>query len=176
MTATTEVAALTDAQVAALTDAEIDALTDAQVMQRFGARLARHPTHPGADLAASLERKSLSVEEAAALIGVERAVLDEVLAERAPMTAELAVRMQAAGWARAGLWMRHQTDYDIIMARRRLVSSGAIAADAVHPDPLHEPEWDPESIPLLEEDGAGAEAPAVASEPEPAPAALAAAG
>ena len=35
-----------------------------------------------------LERKSL---------GVGRAELDEVLAERAPMTADLALRMQAAG-------------------------------------------------------------------------------
>ena len=53
-----------------------------EVMQRYGEWL---------------ERKSLGVAEAAELFGVGRAELDEVLAERAPMTADLALRMQAAG-------------------------------------------------------------------------------
>ena len=57
------------------------------------------------------------------------------------------------------IWMRLQIDYDIVQARRRLVSSGVIAADAIHPDPQHQPELDPELIPVLD------------PEPEPEPAA-----
>ena len=120
------------------------------VMQRYGEWLGRNPRHPGWHLSRDLERLSISRDAAAELYGVERAELDEVLAERAPVTAELAVRMQAAGGVRAILWMRMQIRYDLAQARRRLVSSGAIAADAVHPDPGHEPDWDPESIPVLD--------------------------
>ena len=128
----------------------IDGAVPPEVMQRYGEWLARNPRHPGWHLAGTLERLSLGVAEAAELYGVERAELDEVLAERAPITAELAVRMQAAGGPRAILWMRMQSAYDIALARRRLVRSGAIAADAIHPDPRHEPDWDPESIPVLD--------------------------
>ena len=128
----------------------IDGSVPPEVMQRYGEWVARNPLHPGQHLAESLELKSLSVAEAAALAGVESVALDDVIAEHAPMTAELAVRLQAAGWARAVLWMRLQIAYDIVEARRRLVRRGAIAADAVHPDPRHEPDWDPEQFPALD--------------------------
>ena len=145
----------------------VDGSVPPDVMQRYGEWVLRNPRHPGWHLARDLERLSLGVAEAAELYGVERADLDEVLAERAPVTAELALRMQAAGGARAILWMRMQIRYDLVQARRRLVSSGAIGADAIHPDPQHEPDWDPESIPVLEVD------PEHGLEPEPAAAALA---
>ena len=139
------------------------------VMQRYAEWLGRNPAHPGGYLARTLERTGLSVAEAADLYGVERAELDEVLAERAPMTAELAVRIHAVTGQRALLWMRMQIDYDIASARRRLVSAGAIAADAVHPDAGHQPDWDPESIPVLPpEEQAALE---LGSEPTPEPAA-----
>ena len=84
----------------------IDGSVPPEVMQRYGEWVRRNPLHPGRHLAGSLERKSLSVAEAAALAGVESADLDKVLAERAPMTAELAVRLQVAGWMPAIIWMR----------------------------------------------------------------------
>ena len=144
----------------------IDGSVPPEVMQRYGEWVGRNPWHPGRHLVGTLERKSLGRDEAAALFGVERADLDEVLAERAPVTAELALRMQAAGGAPAILWMRMQIRYDLVQARRRLVRSGAIAADAIHPDPQHQPDWDPESIPVLD----------LATEPEPETAAAAIAG
>ena len=122
----------------------IDGSVPPEVMQRYGEWVGRNPRHPGWHLAGTLERKSLSVAEAAALFGVECAELAEVLEERAPVTAELAVRMQAAGGARAEAWMRLQISYDIVQARRRLVRSGAITPDAVDPDPQHQPDLDPE--------------------------------
>lgn len=121
----------------------IDGSVPPEVMQGYGEWLGRNPRHPGWHLAGTLERKSLSVAEAAALFGVERADLAEVLEERAPITAELAVRMHAAGGARAVAWMRLQISYDIVQARRRLVRSGAIARDAVDPDPQLQPDLDP---------------------------------
>ena len=71
----------------------IGASVPPEVMQRYGEWVGRNPQHPGWHLVGTLERKSLSRDGAAALFGIERAELDEVLAERAPMTAELAVRM-----------------------------------------------------------------------------------
>ena len=127
----------------------IDGSVPPEVMQEYGEWLRRNPAHPGWHISLDLERKSHSLDEAADLFGVERANLAEVTAERAPMTAELAVRLQAAGWMPAIGWMRIQIAYDIVQARRRLVRSGAIAPDAVHPDPQHEPDWDPEQDPVL---------------------------
>lgn len=79
------------------------------------------------------------------------------------MTAELAVLMQAAGGKPAIIWMRLQIRYDLVQTRRRLVSSGAIAADAIPPDPQQQLDWVLESIPVLD----------LATEPETAAAAIA---
>ena len=136
----------------------IDGSVPPEVMQKYGEWVGRNPRHPGWHLAGTLERKSLSVAEAAELFGVESADLAEVLEGRAPVTPELAVRMEAAGGMPAVVWMRMQISYDLVHARRRLVHSGAIAPDAVDPDPQHQPDLNPEHYPVLE------------SEPEPGPA------
>ena len=139
----------------------IDGSVPPEVMQRYGEWVGRNPRHPGRHLVGTLERKSLSRDEAAALFGVERADLDEVLAERAPVTAELAVRMQAAGGMPAIIWMRMQIRYDLVQARRRLVRSGAIPPDAVPADLVGDPP-DADAVPDPEH------APVPSAETEPA--------
>ncbi len=39
---------------------------------------------------------------------------------RAPITLDLALKMEAAGWSTADVWMEFQTDYDLAQARKRL--------------------------------------------------------
>ena len=130
-------------------------------MQGCGEWLRRNPAQSGWHFSLDLERKSLNLDEAADLFGVERADLAEVLAERARVAAELAVRMQAAGWMRAAIWMRMQIRYDLVRARSRLVRIGAILADAgpadpVSPAPEPELELDPDPVPGPETEPAAA--------------------
>lgn len=47
---------------------------------------------------------------------------------RAPMTIELALRMEAAGWEAAEGWLQWQTEYDLDRARRRRGANGSVPA------------------------------------------------
>ena len=76
--------------------------------KRRSSGCAATPRPAGEHLADSPERKSFSVAEDMELFGVESANLADAIEERAPVAAGLAVRMQAAGGARAVVWMRLQ--------------------------------------------------------------------
>lgn len=106
----------------------IDGAVPAEVLEARVEWLRRNPLHPGRLIAGTCERKSLSTAEAAALFGIKCAELTEVLKERAPVTPELALRIEAAGWANAATWMRSQCAYDLAQARRRLERTGEIPA------------------------------------------------
>ena len=84
--------------------------------------IRRDPSHPGCHIRATCERKELSVEEAARRIGLPVAELTEVIEGRAPVSPELALCMEAAGWASADLWIRLQSTYDLAQARLRLAN------------------------------------------------------
>lgn len=106
----------------------IDGAVPAEALQARVEWLRRNPLHPGRLIVGTCERKSLSRTEAAALFGIKCADLTEVLEERSPVTPELALRIEAAGWSNAAIWMRSQCDYDLAQARRRLERTGEIPA------------------------------------------------
>ena len=108
----------------------IDGGVPGGVLEEYVEWMRRHPLHPGELIADTCECKSLSVAEAAALIGVDCAELTEVVEERAPVTPELAACMEAAGWMRAVVWMRAQSAYDLARERQRLEHSEGIPAAA----------------------------------------------
>ncbi|MDE0624985.1 MAG: HigA family addiction module antitoxin [Bryobacterales bacterium] len=94
----------------------------AELLERLVERIRRNPSHPGSRLADSCERKGLSPRAAADRIGVDPAELDRVIAGSAPVTPDLAVRLEAAGWPSAESWMRRQSRYDLAQARRRMAA------------------------------------------------------
>ena len=108
----------------------IDGAVPAEVLEARVEWLRRNPMHPGRLIAGTCERKSLSTAEAAALFGIECADLTEVIEQRAPVTPELALRIEAAGWSKADTWMRLQSAHDLAQARRRLERTGAIPSAA----------------------------------------------
>ena len=108
----------------------IDSTVPGAVLEEYVEWMRRNPLHPGELIADTCECKSLSVAEAAALIGVDRAELAEVVEGRAPVTPELAARMEAGGWMRAVVWMRAQNAYDLAREHQRIERCGAIPAAA----------------------------------------------
>ena len=88
--------------------------------------LRRDPWHPGRLFREScLYNASLTVGEAARRLDIEPAELEPVLQGGAPLTPELAVRIERAGWTRANIWTGQQAAYDLAQARRRLESDGS---------------------------------------------------
>ena len=78
------------------------------------------PVHPGAVIRDEvLEPLGLSVTAAAAVLGVARPTLSNVLNARAALSPEMAVRVEKAFGPRADHMLRVQLAYDLAKVRRR---------------------------------------------------------
>jgi addiction module HigA family antidote len=89
------------------------------------------PVHPGEILRDDvLPALRLSVTEAARPLGVARQTLHRILAGRAAVTPEMAVRLGKFCGNGPGLWLRLQQTYDVWHAERLL-------ADALERIPTH---------------------------------------
>ena len=77
------------------------------------------PPHPGRSVRENcLEPLGLSVTEAARVLGVARHTFSRVLNGHAGISPEMAIRLEKAGWSNAEFWLRRQTTYDLVQARR----------------------------------------------------------
>ena len=89
------------------------------------------PVHPGQILREDmLPTLRLSVTAAARQLGIARQTLHRIMAERAAVSPEMAVRLGKFCANGPGLWLRLQQTYDLWHAERRL-------ADAVARIPSH---------------------------------------
>ena len=82
-----------------------------------------NPPHPGEiireDCMAPL---GLSLTDAAKGLGVNRVSLSAILNGHAGVSANMALRLEAAGWSSAEGWVRMQAAYDLWQARRKATS------------------------------------------------------
>lgn len=79
----------------------------------------KNPPHPGRSLKdACLDPLGLNVTEGAKVLGVARHTLSRVIHGRAGISAEMAIRLEKAGWSTADHWLRLQTAYDLAQARK----------------------------------------------------------
>jgi addiction module HigA family antidote len=86
-----------------------------------GRRPERPPTHPGAILREDvLPALRLSVSDVALQLGVSRQMLHRILACRAPVTPDMAVRLGKFCGNGPGLWLRLQQAFDLWHAENRL--------------------------------------------------------
>lgn len=77
------------------------------------------PTHPGAFLREELLPEiAMSKTAFADNLGISRQHLTDLLAERKPVSAEVAARLGAAFGDGAGVWLRMQAAYDAWHAER----------------------------------------------------------
>ena len=80
----------------------------------------RAPTHPGALLRLDAPAIGEPVITVAKKLGVTRQHLHKILAETAPVTPEMAVRLGKLCGNGPGLWLRLQQAYDLWHAERAL--------------------------------------------------------
>jgi len=77
-----------------------------------------NPAHPGEVLREYLP-EGLGVTEAARRLGVTRQALSAVLNGRAGVSAEMALRLEAALGTTAEMWIQMQAGHDLWKARQR---------------------------------------------------------
>ncbi len=78
------------------------------------------PPHPGEIVREDcLNPLGLTVTEAAKGLGVSRQSLSELLNGRNGISADMALRLEKAGWSTAESWLRNQMTYDLWHARQR---------------------------------------------------------
>ena len=93
----------------------------------------RNPPHPGRSIRENcLEPLGLNVTEAAGILGVARHTLSRVLNGHAAISPEMAIRLEKAGWSNAEFWLRRQTTYDLVQARKE---EGKIDVERYEPQP-----------------------------------------
>jgi addiction module HigA family antidote len=79
-----------------------------------------NPAHPGEIIREDcILALGISITAAAKGLGVSRQSLSELLNGRAGISAEMAIRLEKAGWSNASTWLRIQADYDLWQARQR---------------------------------------------------------
>ncbi len=77
------------------------------------------PPHPGRSIRENcLEPLGLNETAAAQVLGVARHTLSRVLNGHAAISPEMALRLEKAGWSNAEFWLRRQTSYDLVQARK----------------------------------------------------------
>ena len=78
------------------------------------------PPHPGEMIREDcLAPLNLSVTAAAKGLGVSRQTLSELLNGHNGLTADMAIRLEKAGWGTAESWLRNQMSFDLWHAKQR---------------------------------------------------------
>jgi antitoxin HigA-1 len=81
----------------------------------------RPPVHPGAFVREDvIGHISMSKTEFAAALGISRQMLHGIMAEKYPVTVEMAVRLGHVVGNGPGIWMRLQNSYDLWHAERKI--------------------------------------------------------
>jgi antitoxin HigA-1 len=81
--------------------------------------MMKNPSHPGSLIKADINELGLSVVEAAKALGISRQQLHSIIAGRASVTPEMAIRLEKALGSSADTWLRMQMNYDLAQVRGR---------------------------------------------------------
>jgi addiction module HigA family antidote len=83
--------------------------------------MMHNPSHPGELLKENFgsDGLNISIAEAARRLGISRVALSRVTNCHAAISADLAVRLQAAGLSTARFWLAMQSAYDLSQASKK---------------------------------------------------------
>lgn len=101
----------------------IDGAVPAEQLESCVKELRRRPSHPGLLIRSLCMGEALRAAQAAYILGIPEGDLRQVLEGGAGISPELALRLEAAGWSTADLWMDLQARYDLAAARRRAAAA-----------------------------------------------------
>ncbi len=84
-----------------------------------------NPAHPGEILKEGFlddwdDYPGMTVTAAAKKIGMSRVHLSRIVNERAPITMDVAMKLEAIGWDTADSWLQFQLKFDLAQERKRL--------------------------------------------------------
>jgi antitoxin HigA-1 len=83
--------------------------------------IMHNPAHPGEVLREScLKPLGLTVKGAAEGLGVTRKALSDLLNGHSGISAEMAIRLEMAGWSSAQSWLMMQTNWNLWQARQHM--------------------------------------------------------
>jgi addiction module HigA family antidote len=82
----------------------------------------KNPCHPGELIKADIDELGLSLVDAAKGLGISRQQLHSVIAGRASVTPEMAVRLEKALGSTADTWLRMQMNYDLARIRKQALN------------------------------------------------------
>jgi antitoxin HigA-1 len=80
--------------------------------------MMKNPSHPGSLIKADIDELRVSVVGAAKALDISRQQLHAVIAGRAGVTPEMAVRLEKALGSTADTWLRMQMNYDLAQIRK----------------------------------------------------------
>jgi antitoxin HigA-1 len=84
--------------------------------------MMKNPSHPGSLIKADIDALGLSIVDAAKALGISRQQLHGVIAGRASVTPEMAMRLEKALGSTADTWLRMQMNHDLAQIRARASS------------------------------------------------------
>jgi addiction module HigA family antidote len=84
--------------------------------------IMKNPCHPGELIKSDLDELGLSLVDAAEGLGISRQQLHNVIAGRAGVTPEMAVRLEKALGSTADTWLRMQMNYDLVRVRKEALN------------------------------------------------------
>lgn len=90
----------------------------------------KYPPHPGKHVRMNcLEPLGLSVTAGARALGVSRQALNNLVNEKAGISAEMAVRFEKMGWGTAEGWLKLQSNYDLaqVLLREKAIKVRPVA-------------------------------------------------
>ena len=94
--------------------------------KRYDAWLRRNPSHPGRQIyhgwieAVDGVSEGVSQRSASLELGVSRTAHSRGLNGHAGISEGLALKLEAAGWGTAQMWVKIQANYDLVQERWRL--------------------------------------------------------
>ncbi len=82
-----------------------------------------YASHPGSLLGEELDVRGMSQRELARRMGRPYQVVNEIVRGRKAITAETALQLEAALEIKAHIWLGLQTDYELVIARKKREAS-----------------------------------------------------
>ena len=83
---------------------------------------SNYPVSPGSILKEEIDYRGISHSELATMMDCSNSLVDDIVAERAPVTSQIAADIEKALGIKAYIWTNLETSYRITLAHNQLVA------------------------------------------------------